>query len=120
MSYIQRLLDKKKETPTSGTGKTGETPGSPVARSVEAPACVPAEPAKPSSAGFAGSRRGESSEPWSPRRPPAVVEEIGDWPIPWRQRLGELSNQFEDEGVPFPDSERHAYHQVKAEMEATA
>jgi hypothetical protein len=55
--------------------------------------------------------------PWA-RRPPEMVEEIGDWPIAWRQRWGELSNQFEDEGVPFPDSERHAYHQVKAEMVA--
>jgi hypothetical protein len=51
---------------------------------------------------------------WPPR--PA---EIGDWPIPLRQRWGELSNQFEDEGVPFPDSERQAYHQVKAEMGAS-
>jgi hypothetical protein len=49
-----------------------------------------------------------------------VVEEIGGWPIPWRQRWGELSNQFEDEGVPFPESEQHAYHQVKAEMEEGA
>ena len=55
--------------------------------------------------------------PWSPRRPPAVVEEIGAWPIPWRQRCGELCNAFEDEGVPFPESERRAYHQVKTEME---
>jgi hypothetical protein len=52
-----------------------------------------------------------------PRRPAAVVAEIGRWPIPWRQRWGELSNQFEGEGVPFPESERHAYHRVKAEME---
>jgi len=57
-----------------------------------------------------------SEPPWTPRRPPAVVAEIGSWPIPWRQRWGELCNQFEDEGVPFPESERHAHHQVKAEM----
>ena len=57
--------------------------------------------------------------PWSPRRPPAVVEEIGAWPIPWRQRCGELCNAFEDEGVPFPESERRAYHRVKAEGEAS-
>ena len=55
--------------------------------------------------------------PWSPRRPPAVVEEIGGWPIPWRQRWGELCNAFEDEGVPFPESERRAYDEVKTEME---
>jgi hypothetical protein len=61
---------------------------------------------------------GVADPPWSPRRPPAVVEEIGGWPIPWRQRWGELCNQFEDEGVPFPESERLAYNQVKTEMEA--
>jgi hypothetical protein len=55
--------------------------------------------------------------PWTPRRPPDVVAEIGRWPIPWRQRWGELCNQFE--GVPFPESERRANHQVKAEMAAS-
>jgi hypothetical protein len=45
-------------------------------------------------------------------RPP----ELAGWPIPWRQRWGELSNRFEDEGVPFPESERRAFAQVKAEM----
>jgi hypothetical protein len=60
---------------------------------------------------------GGADPPWSPRRPPAVVAEIGDWPLLWRQRWGELCNAFEDEGVAFPESERLAYHQVKAEME---
>ena len=60
---------------------------------------------------------GAADPPWSPRRPPAVVEEIGAWPIPWRQRWGELCNAYEDEGVPFPESERRAYHEVKSEME---
>jgi hypothetical protein len=57
-------------------------------------------------------------QPWTPHRPEAVVDEIGAWPIPWRQRWGELCNQFEDEGVSFPESERHAYYQVKQEMRA--
>jgi hypothetical protein len=54
---------------------------------------------------------------WTPRRPPAIVAEIGDWPVRWRERWGELSNQFESEGVPFPESEQHAYYQVKAEQD---
>jgi hypothetical protein len=44
------------------------------------------------------------------------VAEIGSWPIPWRQRWGELSNQLEDEGIAWPQSERRAYHMVKHEM----
>jgi len=60
---------------------------------------------------------GAADPPWSPRRPPAVVAEIGNWPIPWRQRWGELCNALEDEGVQFPESERLAYNQVKTEME---
>jgi hypothetical protein len=61
---------------------------------------------------------GPADPPWSPRRPPAVVEEIGAWPIPWRRRWGELCNQLEDSGTPFPESERRAYREVKSEMEA--
>ena len=57
--------------------------------------------------------RTKSLPPWPPRAP-----ELVSWLIPWRQRWGELSNQFEDEGIPFPESERHAYHQVKVEMAA--
>jgi hypothetical protein len=60
---------------------------------------------------------GAADPPWSPRRPPQIVEEIGRWPVPWRQRWGELCNAFEDSGTPFPESERRAYHQVKSEME---
>lgn len=56
----------------------------------------------------------ESAAPWPPR--PA---EIGSWSIRWRQRWGELSNELEGQGVPFPESERRAYQQVKAEMEAS-
>jgi hypothetical protein len=59
---------------------------------------------------------GPTDLPWSPRRPVAIVAEIGAWSIPWRQRWGELCNAIEDEGVPFPESERLAYHQVKDEM----
>jgi hypothetical protein len=55
--------------------------------------------------------------PWTPQRPYSIVAEIGDWPIQWRERWGELSNQFEAEGVPFPESEQHAYYQVKAEQD---
>jgi hypothetical protein len=53
--------------------------------------------------------------PWPPR--PA---ELATWPIAWRQRWGELANQNQDRGVPWPDHERQAFEQVEGEMtEAT-
>jgi hypothetical protein len=125
MSYITRYIDEMAQR------KSGDSWGR-----------VPAKPAKPPiglcEPGFAGSagsaceefpnssdppfRRGTRPEatdaqhaPWPPR--PA---EIGAWPIPWRQRWGELSNQLEDQGIPFPESERRAFARVKAEMDARA
>jgi hypothetical protein len=49
-------------------------------------------------------------DPWPPR--PA---ELAGWPIEWRERWGRLANQLEEEGVPFPESERAAFGVVKAE-----
>jgi hypothetical protein len=51
--------------------------------------------------------------PWPPR--PA---ELIEWPVEWRARWGQLANEQEDQGVPFPDSVRRAYHLVEAEMDA--
>jgi hypothetical protein len=76
----------------------------------------PAEPTTNEAGPGSGPEAG--ADPWTPRRPPAVVAEIGAWPIPRRQRWGELCNQLEDEGVPFPESERRAYLIVKREMNA--
>jgi hypothetical protein len=44
--------------------------------------------------------------------------ELGAWPIERRERWGWLANGLEDEGVPFPESERRAFNMVKAEMGA--
>src|SRR5262249_8978933 len=54
----------------------------------------------------------EPTKPWPPRPP-----ELARWPIEWREKWGRLANQLEDEGVPFPESERRAFQQVKAERE---
>ena len=51
--------------------------------------------------------------PWPPRSP-----ELARWSAKRRQRWGELANRFEEEGIPFPESERRAFEQVKAEMGA--
>jgi hypothetical protein len=55
----------------------------------------------------------EPQPPWPPR--PA---ELARWPVERREQWGRLANQLEDEGVQFPESERRAFHQVKAEMGA--
>jgi hypothetical protein len=41
----------------------------------------------------------------------------GDQWLPWHFQENALCNAFEDEGVPFPESERRAYDEVKSEME---
>jgi hypothetical protein len=64
------------------------------------------EPTKPHSVGFVGAQ----PMPWPPR--PA---ELSGWSIERRQRWGELANQLSDKGVMFPESERQAFMQVKAE-----
>ena len=46
----------------------------------------------------------------------AYREELARWPIPWRQRWGELANELEDQGLKFPESEREAFRRIKAEM----
>ncbi len=51
----------------------------------------------------------EQPAPWPPR--PA---ELADWPVERREEWGRLANQLEDEGTPFPESERRAFDQVKA------
>ncbi len=52
-------------------------------------------------------------EPWPPR-----PTELAEWPIPWRMKWGILSNQLQDQGVPWPDYERQAFKTIKAQKEA--
>ena len=42
--------------------------------------------------------------------------ELARWPIPWRQRWGELANELEDQDLRFPESEREAFRRIKAQM----
>jgi hypothetical protein len=50
--------------------------------------------------------------PWPPR--PA---ELAHWPVEWRAKWGVRANELQDQGVPWPEHERQAFHQIKAEME---
>jgi hypothetical protein len=43
-------------------------------------------------------------------------DELAQWPIPWRQRWGELANELEDQGLLFPENERQAFCRTRAEM----
>jgi hypothetical protein len=54
----------------------------------------------------------------SPAPPPPRPAELAAWPLPWRQRWGELANALQDAGTPFPESEQQAFRQIKAEMDA--
>jgi hypothetical protein len=100
MSYIEAYRKKNQDIPPAVTDKTDKTP---------------------SQAGFVSfvsASQGNigdffSRAPWPPR-----PRELAGWPVRWRQRWGELANRFEEvDGIPFPESERRAFDQVKAQME---
>jgi hypothetical protein len=44
--------------------------------------------------------------------------ELAEWPVEWRAKWGWLANELQDQGIPWPEHERQAFYQVKAEMEA--
>src|SRR5262249_10679421 len=50
---------------------------------------------------------------WPPRPP-----ELGDWPIPWRERWGLLANAYQDTGMAWNEAEARAFAEVLAEREA--
>jgi hypothetical protein len=119
MSYIQRLLDKKKGTPIPGTGKTGE---SLVAKSGDSPDQVPAKPAKSGSAGFAGIQQGKSDDflrgvPGAPMQswPPRPAE-LARWPDAWRERWGRRANELQDCGEPWDAAEWIAYGELAPDL----
>jgi hypothetical protein len=45
-------------------------------------------------------------------------DSLARWPIPDRQRWGELANQLEAEGVSWQEAERRAYETIRGEREA--
>jgi hypothetical protein len=57
----------------------------------------------------------ESPSPAPPPWPPRPAE-LATWPVEWRERWGRLANELEVAGTPFPESERRAFVQVKAEI----
>ena len=50
--------------------------------------------------------------PWPPR--PA---ELAEWPVEWRAKWGVRANELQDQGVGWPEHERRAFVEVKAERE---
>ncbi len=65
------------------------------------------ESAEPGSVGFVGFQ-------WS--RP----EELASWPVERRQQWGELANELEAAGIPWPEHERQAYERIKTECGVAA
>ena len=57
----------------------------------------------------------ESPAPPPPPWPPRPLE-LAEWPVEWRARWGRRANELEDSGIPWPEHERRAFHEVKAEM----
>jgi hypothetical protein len=111
MNYIQRLLSKNWDVPGEGTDKTDKTPAR---KSEDSYGDLPPKPPKPGFGGFGGTYSQVSQDfttPWPPR-----PSELACWPIERREQWGRLANQLEDEGVPFPESERTAFRQVKREI----
>jgi hypothetical protein len=111
MKYLDQFLLEKRDPLEEGAYKTYET--TPV--NLEVPCREePTEPTKPGSVGFVGTPERHIpnyAAPWPPR-----PSELALWPVKRRQRWGELANQLEDCGVPFPESERRAFEQIKAEV----
>lgn len=52
-----------------------------------------------------------ASMPWPPR-----PVELATWPTPYREAWGRRSAELEDAGVPWPESERTAFREVRAAM----
>jgi hypothetical protein len=53
-------------------------------------------------------------EPW-PGRP----AELAEWPVEWRAKWGVRANELEASGIPWPEHERQAFNEIKAEKEAS-
>jgi hypothetical protein len=47
-------------------------------------------------------------------------EVLPDWPAEWRQRWGELANQYQDAGLSWHEAEARAFAEVSAERESGA
>jgi hypothetical protein len=75
-----------------------------------------AEPAQ--SQFWDAARCGCEPEPANPPTCPPRPAELGAWPADLREARGHTSTCYEDSGVPFPESERRAFAEVKAELQA--
>jgi hypothetical protein len=99
MSYLARFL-KTGGFLREGTDKTDGTPPMHGVLSVLSV-----------TSGVDTQRSAPTLPPWPPR-----PNELADWPIPWRERWGEVANALQDTGVPWPEHERLAFDQIKDEM----
>jgi hypothetical protein len=116
--YLEQYLLKFGDSPIPGTDKTDKTPrATPTKIQRNLPPLTDKTDKTPSELGsvsFVSSSHKESvnfSTAWPPR-----PRELAKWPIERRQRWGELANKLEDKGVEWPESERRAFEQVKAEQ----
>jgi hypothetical protein len=111
MKYYDRFLLEISDTPLPGAYKNDKNPSRDFSNT---PGYPPTKTTKTVSVVSVGTTVGESKNikaPWPPR-----PSKLARWPIERRQRWGELANQLEDEGVPFPESERRAFDEVKAQL----
>ena len=58
----------------------------------------------------------ENDENPQPSWPPRPLE-LARWPLEWRAKWGVRANELQDQGVGWPEHERRAFVEVKAERE---
>jgi hypothetical protein len=114
MKYLAEFLQKTGHTyqevptkPTEPREEEGQKPG-------HIYPDVPTGPTKPGSVGSVGGSPQvcpDFAPPWPPR-----PQELAAWPVAWREKWSRLANRLEDEGVPFPESERRAFHEIRASL----
>ena len=104
MSYIDRFLARLSDMSPRGTDRTDKTPAQRTRQSSGDELTRPTRTSPVSPVSGPGEEPSNLTTAWPPR-----PTELADWPIPRRQRWGELANAFEDQGVPFPESERRAF-----------
>src|SRR5262245_29125911 len=114
IGYLEQYLLKFGDSPIPFTDKTDKTSQANSAKILTNlyPATDKTDETPPDlgSVSFVSAAHKESasfSTPWPPR-----PRELASWPVERRQQWGELANQFEDEGVKWPESERRAYEQI--------
>jgi hypothetical protein len=112
MSYIDRFLAKFSDVSPRSTDTTYKSRAQETRQSNGQALTRPTTASPVSPVSRSGDEPSKLVPPWPPRPAQLVT-----WPVPLRQRWGELANALENQGVPFPDSERRAFAQVRSEEE---